>query len=177
MDGSRVPIGYRGGSGAHADFGTTSDAAITIVSGGSSPRNLLKINHPWLIRGFPIGKSSRSFSLVFPQSIAMAFSTGWKPSVGGEELAPFAAYADLVDDDARPYSQRDPDWATRNIRAQLGAVPIAVPAIQESVVGLWRLKQLEEKLEDASEQFVSDWQQYVSAWLVSRITRVAIGAG
>jgi hypothetical protein len=98
----------------------------------------------------------------------MAFSTDWKPSVGGKKLGRFKAYDAMVEEDARPYSREYPDWAAKTIQPQVGAVPDAAPAIQESVLGLWRLKMLEKDLEDATDGFVSDWQQFVSAWLVSR---------
>ena len=49
----------------------------------------------------------------------------------------------------------------------LGDIPEGRNAIWESILELWRLKYLEEQLEDASEGFEKSWQQYTSGWLVS----------
>lgn len=98
----------------------------------------------------------------------MAFSTGWKPSLDGKELSPFAAYDALVDEGERPFSRSDPEWAAKTVQPQLGGVPSAAPALQESILALWRLKQLEGDLGDAAKQFVDAWQQHALAWLVSQ---------
>jgi len=105
----------------------------------------------------------------------MASSTGWIPSKDGKELAPFPAYQELVEEDARPFSRKDPNWTAKTIQSQLETVPNAAPAIQESVLGLWRLKLLEGELEGATNEYTSIWQQYVTSLLVSRARSVEIG--
>lgn len=98
----------------------------------------------------------------------MASLTDWKPSLDGEELTPLAAYDALVDEGDRPFLRTDPDWAAKTIQPQLAGIPNAALAIQESILALWRLKQLEGDLEGAEGEFKSRWQQHVSAWLVSQ---------
>ena len=105
----------------------------------------------------------------------MASSTDWKPSLNGKELDPIEAYDALVNEGYRPFLRTDPKWAAKAIEPQLTGVPNAAPAIQESILALWRLKQLEGDLEGADGEFESGWQCHVSAWLVSQWSFIGIG--
>ena len=88
----------------------------------------------------------------------MASSTGWKPSLDGKELAPLVAYDASVDEGDRPFLRTDPEWAIKAIQSQLAGLSNASPEIQGLVLALWRLKQLERHLYDATTKSKNGWQ-------------------
>ena len=95
----------------------------------------------------------------------MDLSASWTPSFNGNALTPLPRYRGLVDDDEKPALRRDPAWARSVVANQTANTPGAEGPIWESVLALWRLKEVPPDAVEVAEDAI--WGEHVSAWLVS----------
>ena len=94
---------------------------------------------------------------------SMDFTTPWKPSINGNEVPPCRLYEDVVEEGARPSSQRDPGWTLKTLEPIFVRAPKAKFALWECALAIWRLRLSEE---EGGKEVV--WQEHVQAWLVRR---------
>lgn len=93
----------------------------------------------------------------------MDLSPSWSPSIDLDEFPDLIA---IEENALVPGPSNDPAWTRSAIKRILVNVPEGFEAIWASVLAVWRLKTLEEKLEgDSPIQIL--WSQYLAEWLVS----------
>ena len=91
-------------------------------------------------------------------------STPWVPTLDGNQLAPFAKYEELVQDEEMPSAKKSPEWSIKAHKQILEKVPEVKEALWETVLGVYRLQMLEEEADEL-------WINYLQAWLVRRDLR------
>ena len=91
------------------------------------------------------------------------FSVPWTPAINGSVLAPLQSIAELVEYDVQPDVRTAGPWSRKAFDHLLNDAPqSARESLWESVVAIWRLKEVEEtSCEDPH------WVDHLQAWLVS----------
>ena len=121
--------------------------------------------------------SPRYLFNVYPRHLSatltfdMIFDTPWVPKLGDVNCVGYGPYEELVVESVVPRYSKEPAWSSMGLNSELAKTPMAGPALWESVLALWRLKEVEEEGGDQGE-----WQSLVSAWLV-RVSLTFSGAG
>jgi hypothetical protein len=91
------------------------------------------------------------------------FSVLWTPSYRDRTCAKYGPYEDEVEEGTQPKFRVEPTWARKALADELAKTPAAAEALWESILALWRLKELEDPGSNRLE-----WRLLVAAWLVSR---------
>lgn len=93
--------------------------------------------------------------------MSIDLSTPWVATLNGNSLAPFPAFDRLVEDDEFPSAKEQLGWSRSEVATCLGRVSgkEGRAALWDSVVGVYRLKLLEEGSG-------VEWADHVRAWLV-----------
>jgi hypothetical protein len=94
----------------------------------------------------------------------MDLSPNWDPSEKGHGLPPFPAlqgWQEYV-----PTRRHHKPWAQRTLGEELLQAPEGYEVLWQSVLALWRLKQLSKELDDPEDDFLVAWRLYAAAWLV-----------
>ena len=102
-------------------------------------------------------------------SMRSPFSTPWVPFLGNRELPDTPITLDLIVDQVRPTSRRPEDvaWTNKGCESELqGASSSARPALEETIVALWRMRGT---LEDGRGDEL--YLDHLEAWLVRRLDR------
>ena len=87
----------------------------------------------------------------------------WDPELKGRLLDPCESIADMVEEKCYPdYDvDKERDWTIDAISAELDGAPGISEELIESIVALWRLKEVEE-----ADKCQPSWQDHLEAWLV-----------
>ena len=91
-------------------------------------------------------------------------SDSWVPIWDGVVLPKFEPYEEMVADEVAPFGGKDPAWTKTTTFNELKNVPLGRDAIWQTVLALYRLKELESR-----ETKGRIWQKLVLAWLVSDV--------
>ena len=94
----------------------------------------------------------------------MNFATPWRPSLFGNLLAKCTLVQDLEEYDVVPNSRRETEakWSISSIKREFeGAKEEAKVALQESVIAIWRLREMQA---DGIRDQV--WKDHMVAWMV-----------
>ena len=91
-------------------------------------------------------------------------TTPWVPSIHGHALPTLQRLLPVLENSDTPSVKRDPQWLRSTVRKCAGTNPNAEAPLWETVLGLWRLSQVETCNDHDVEN--SLWAEYVRAWLV-----------
>lgn len=96
----------------------------------------------------------------------------WVPRLNNRDLEPCALIEDLVSENnyPDPDSLQDEPWLVTALAPHLDKAPLIREELLESVVAIWRLREVDE-------QGPNDpiWQDHLEAWLVRPEHRISVG--
>ena len=94
---------------------------------------------------------------------AISLAMVWDPELKGCVLDPCQLITDLVENSIRPdlHDGSDSDWTLQAISSELDRAPGVKEEIFETIVALWRLRQVHE-----GGPYEASWQDHMEAWLV-----------
>jgi len=90
----------------------------------------------------------------------------WIPTIDDNVVPPLRRLAPVIENEELPTMKHSPRWVRVAVRAGAGSNPNAERPLWETVLGLWRLSQVESCEEDDGEDAI--WAEHVKAWLVRR---------
>ncbi|KAF9778346.1 hypothetical protein BJ322DRAFT_1114155 [Thelephora terrestris] len=90
------------------------------------------------------------------------FSLEWTPMQGPNGLTPFEAFQEVERDEETP--DHESRWAKVDLRGLLVGSPGCEDVVWKSVLAIWRLKSMEERLKEET-ALAEPWAQHLSAWL------------
>ena len=90
----------------------------------------------------------------------ISFATGWIPLFQGNILQPCSLIVDLVKLDVHPntHDEKEKLWTLAVLGEEIEKVPTASGALMESVVAIWRLRELGEQ-----EKNDTSWKNHLEA--------------
>ena len=106
----------------------------------------------------------------------MSSSSKWTPPAAASDPIILAAMIQSAKAVKIPDDEKHPDWARPTIKALVSAQgrPEAFEPVWATVLPFWRLKGLEERLEEDKE-LRDPWAMHALAWLVSRVATFRCG--
>lgn len=99
-----------------------------------------------------------------PFTSSIMSATAWTPVLRGRRLEPCKLISHLVKSERVPEAKnvKDIPWTVKSISAELQGAPAIREQLIDSVVGIWRLREVEQE-----SPFDTIWQDHLEAWLAS----------
>jgi len=105
----------------------------------------------------------------------MKLRTPWVPEYKGNVLQPLNRLAPVFENNEVPTAKHYPTWVRSAVREGASSNLKAENTLWESVLGLWRLGQVESSEEDDGEDEL--WTEHIRAWLVRDTSLSCMEAG